>query len=136
MGAHDVINVPAAGYRIHNRIQVHRELASAPEGKLIHNACNVVHLNIEAGGAFFLSEVVNVLRVRYIVSGIGLERLFGIAHRFAPGERIQEVKSAGSTMLNARGKTIVVVVANRIDPADRAECRDGPARLYAESLAR
>ena len=80
-------------------------------------------------------QVVNVLRIRPETGrGKVFERLLGIAHRFAPGERIEEVQAFREAMLHAYGKTFVVVVARRIDPSDRTEGRNGTARCKRQRL--
>ena len=63
----------------------------------------------------------NILRIGFDVPRVVLEGLLGIAERFAPSERVQEIQAVREAVLHAQREAVVVIVADGIDPGDRAK---------------
>ncbi len=127
------VQFPSSEHGIEHRIQVRSELAAFAERKIVNHAGHVEELDIEHRRAVFRVQIVNVLRIGRLIAGEGFQHLLGIAHRVGPGEGVQEIQAVAEAMLQADREAVIVVVACRVDPGNRAEAGIGHARLHAEA---
>src|SRR5208283_175779 len=91
VGGVDGVQLPPAQRGIQNIVDAGAVGAALAEGDLPDYAGDVNQLDVEARRAAFGGEVADVLRVGLVIAGVVFERLFGIAHRLGPGERVEEV---------------------------------------------
>ena len=136
MSGVDGSEFPSAHKGIGYGVHAGAVLAALAEGKLVDHAGDVIQLHVKAGGSFFGGQVPDVLGIGLVVAGEILERLLGIAHGLAPGERVEDVQAFGETVLHAGRDTIVVVVARGEEPRDGPESRYRHAGGDTQALAR